>query len=119
MWDFEDSSNMSFVEMDADEIARLAHECIKRIEEHRARDWENAIAIRRLDYQKSWFRRLFQIEVPSDADIRKKIESDRFASLLTGCYAWGSLQTAEKLLRASRHAKKVSVSTRDLESIGA
>jgi len=119
MWAFEDSGNMSFVEMDAAEVAELAWKCIKHIEECRAHDWEAAIAYRRRGYQKSWFRRLFRMEVPSDADIQKEIKSDRVASLLTGCYAEGSLQTAEKLLRASRYAKTMTISTRDLESIGA
>ena len=111
----------SFVEMQSEEVRKLAQACLDRIEKHKKDSWARQVAIRHNEYERSWWRRLRKLPVPSDEEILRELKGGSLNYLSMGIdfYGWGSQERAERLLRAAKHAPVVHVSAEDLMFIGA
>lgn len=113
------SVNCSFIEMPAEKLRHLAQNCLDRIDAHKRREIADTIAKERSGYEKSWFRRLFRMKVPSDAEIKAGLSGGGAFSTMQDIdmYAWGSKDIATKLLKACEHSQTVHVSVGDLDMI--
>lgn len=84
--------------------------------------WVEAGAAERERLEKSWWRRFWNLPVPSDEEIWSRLKDqdfDGFASVETWieAHAWTTKVLAEKLLKAAKHAATVQVSAADLDKI--
>jgi len=107
----------SFVQMSSDEVKKLAEDCLARIEARNDRVVKAWINEERQNHEKSWWRRLFRLAVPTDDQLRKEFFDNWVFSMDVSMYAWRSRQVAENLLKASSRASTINVSAEDLDYI--
>ena len=109
---------MSFIEMPSDKVRKMAERAIQRIKERRERDWVDSIELRRKEYEKSWWRKLWKMPVPSDADIRREIEHEDWTGTLINAYGLEAERVAQRLIRVAEKGETVYVSAEDVQRIG-
>lgn len=111
----------SFVQMASEDVKQLAEDCIRRIEARNTRVLNALVAEEREKLEKSWWRKLWRQEVPSDDVLREQLlaEPRGFFCLQTelSMYGWRSRQIAENLMKAASRAATVNVSAEDLDYI--
>jgi hypothetical protein len=112
---------MSYIVMSSDRVAQLAQECIERILEHRRQEWTDAVDREKEHQKKSWFRRLFRIEVQSDEAILESLRSRsggiNYIFYCIENYGSENIRIAKQLLKAAAMADVVHVSAEDLSCI--
>lgn len=112
--------NLSYVAMSTEEVIRRAQAMIDVIDTDREAARKALLAAEREAARKSWFRRLFRLEMPSDEKLIDGLRSYAFNEY-DSTYIMFGLQrdTAERLIRAAQNAQDgiVYITAEDMRAL--
>jgi hypothetical protein len=112
-------SQCSFIEMQSSQVAELSQSCLDRIRRRRKEALHEMCEDERNGSLNRFFRWLFRQPLPTDEMIIDSMKNVRFGGVDLVDMLYGRQEDiALRLLKASRYAKVIQVSSDDLAMIG-
>lgn len=110
--------NDSFISMPKEEVIERCEKTIARIKHIRQEDDDHEYCNVMNNINKGWLRKLFRRPQVTIEEVKKEYETYIGYPFYPSCRGWGTLDAAERILRAARASKDdVYLSSSDLTYI--